>query len=184
MDDGRSADGKKQIAGTSGSDGAPDRVLGEVFTEPNHVWPKLSTATRTTGWRFTGLLPPFNDLVFLKAFCAADVAVEFDDIAASGALVQTVHVLGNDGELRHATLPFHEREVAGIGMRSGDQFASPGIPFPDEFWVAPKRFGRGHLLRPESRPESCLRVPEGGHAAFGRDSRTGQNDNLPRAGYR
>src|SRR5436190_445354 len=138
MHEGRGANGEKQVARTAHGERALDGV----------GW-QSSAAAWTPRWHIAAFLPFVDDLVLCKTFCATDIAVKFDNIATAGALVEAVHVLGDQSEAWQTAFEFHQRVVTGVGQDFGDQLAPPGIPFPDEFWVALKRFRRGQVLGSE-----------------------------------
>ncbi len=73
-------------------------------------------------------------------------------VLVAGTVVQPVHVLGDEGEVRYALLQFDERPVAGVRLCFADELAAPLIPFPDELRIAYKGFGGGELLGIVPRP--------------------------------
>ena len=63
------------------------------------------------------------------------VAVKLDDILAAGALVQAVHVLGDERQARHQGGQPGQGNMARIGFGTGDELAAPAVPAPDQLGV-------------------------------------------------
>jgi hypothetical protein len=78
-----------------------------------------------------------------KTFGPVDVTVQFDDVVTAGPLVQTIYVLGDQGELRYAPLEFSQSQVARIRFGLGDQFPPPGVPLPNQLGIASEGLGSG-----------------------------------------
>jgi DNA-binding transcriptional regulator YhcF (GntR family) len=93
---------------------------------------------------------------------------------AARALVQVVDVLRDDADLG-VVLPGGNGAVAGIGFDGADQVMPPEIPSPHAFGVALPALNTGQLVRVETGPQPVLVVAERRHAAFGGDSRAGQD---------
>ena len=89
------ADGEKQVALAAGAEGELRFNFGHRFLEPYDIGPQQSAATRAFRRDIGGLRPFGDDRVLGKTFGALNIAVEFDDIAAAGALVKAIDVLGD-----------------------------------------------------------------------------------------
>lgn len=100
--------------------------------------------------------------------------------SAAGSLVKTIDVLGDQGEDREAFFQLNQREMPGIRGDFAYQLTSPGVPFPNQAWIAAEGFGRGQLFWSEALPQSGLGVPEGRHTAFSGDTGSGQGDDMLR----
>jgi hypothetical protein len=175
MNHGGGPDGEKQVALAADAEGEFRFHLGHRLLEPDDIRTQQAAAARAFG-RDIGSVGPFgDDGIFGETFGALNIAVEFDDVAAAGALVEAVHVLGNEGKAGQALFHFDEREVGGIGPGGGDEFAAPVIPFPDEAGVFEESAGSGELLGLESRPQAGLGVAKRGDAALRRNAGAGQD---------
>ena len=119
--------------------------------------------------------PAFHNHVFVETFCARDVAVQFDDVAAAGAAMEVIHVLRDESEGGGAFLPFDEREVGRVWIGLGDKFAPPCVPFPNETRFAVEGGWSGEFLRFEFRPKAGLRIAKCRDAAFRGDARAGED---------
>src|SRR2546423_3939968 len=108
---GGSAGGKKPVARLARGDGAVDGIRRQHFTEPDDVRSQASAAAGTKRRRFISLLPGWDHKILLETLHAGDVPVEFDHIAAAGALMQAIDVLRDERESRYASFDFHQREV-------------------------------------------------------------------------
>lgn len=102
--------------------------------------------------------------------------MEFDDVAAAGALVEAVHVLGDERELREEFFHFDQSEVGGIWFGIGDEFAPPFVPFPDEAGISPEGARRGEVFGAIFGPKAGLGIAKSGDAAFGGDARASENN--------
>src|SRR5881398_1412275 len=96
MHERRGADGQKHVARLAGGDGAVDGIRRQHFTEPDDVRSQASAAAGTKRRRFISLLPGWHHLILLETFHAGDVPVEFDHVAAAGALMQAIDVLRDE----------------------------------------------------------------------------------------
>ena len=106
--------------------------------------------------------------MFIEANRPPDVAVQLDDVAATGPLVQAIYILGDQSKLRQPLFEFSQSQVAGIGFCLGDQLPAPFVPLPHQAWIALKGRGRGQLLGVVLGPQAGLGFPKGGDAAFDR----------------
>ena len=82
-----------------------------------------------------------------------DRAVKPHDIGGAGALVQSVHVLGDQGEPRLPPAPLGQDLVRAVGRGGRDQLAPPVIPLPDGARVPAKSLRRGEVFRARVLPE-------------------------------
>jgi hypothetical protein len=106
--------------------------------------------------------------------------VKSHDVFGTGALVQPVDVLRDEGEPRIAPAPRRENLVRAVGLASRDQFSPPRVPLPHEARVARERLGGRELLDAEVRPESVF-TTERRDAARGRDA--GARDDRDARGF-
>ena len=110
-------DGEKDFAGRGGGRSQLHLPFRYGFLEPHDVRAQQAAAVRALGRDIARVRPRCHDFVFVETFRARDVAVEFDDAPAAGTMMQAVHVLGYEVELREEFFHFHQREVGGIGLR-------------------------------------------------------------------
>ena len=93
------------------------------------------------------------------------IAVEFDDVAAAGFLVEIVHILGDDGSKPSHFFQFRQGVVAGVGSSfDNDVFQFPE-EFPDLGGVAEEGLNMGVFHGIVAGPEA-VGAPEAGNAAF------------------
>jgi hypothetical protein len=117
----------------------------------------------------------------VEAFVGAEGAVDaLDGCAGRGdALVQAVHVLGDEEGVRFA-LELGDGVVGGVGVNVGQLRAAPGVPVVDEFGVFEEALLAGELHRVVLAPEGFAGgAAEGGDAAVGRDAGAGEDDDAP-----
>ena len=84
-------------------------LLRQRFFKPDHVRTQQAAAVWTFGRNIAGVFPARNQRAFVKTFRAADVAVQFDDLAAARALMQAVHILSDELELRKDRFDIRQR---------------------------------------------------------------------------
>jgi hypothetical protein len=94
--------------------------------------------------------------------------VEFNDVPASGELVEAIHILRDEVELRKVGFHFDQSEVRGVWLRARDEFPPPRIPFPNETGIASEGARSGQFLGTELRPQAGLSIPKCRDAAFRR----------------
>ena len=92
--------------------------------------------------------------------------MKFDDVPAASTLMEAIHVLSDEMELREEVLHFCQREVRRVGFRIRNQFAPPIIPFPNQARIAPESTRSRKVFRTVLRPESGLCISERRHATF------------------
>ena len=94
--------------------------------------------------------------------------------------MQSVHILRDQREvIAKSLLEPGDRGVRGVGLRATTRTAPVEIPAPDFQWHPLEVRLRGHLLRVVlGRPDGPVPLlpPKSRDAAFGRDPRTGQDD--------
>lgn len=112
---------------------------------------------------------------------APDIAVQLENPAAAGEIVQAVDVLRDQGEGGLAALQFGERAMGGVGRGFGDLPPPPVIPLPHQARVAPESFRRGQVFGLKTLPQAA-RTAKGGNAAGRGDSGSRHDGN--RAGLR
>src|SRR5262249_46998812 len=149
--------------------------------EPDDIGPEQVAAVPAARQVVEWLGATVLDLGALGAAHPRQVTVQFQDMGAAGRPVQTVHILGDEGEavtrpgcaagpgrLRASgEAPFKTSQ--GIVSRVGTDGAQVGtsgiVEAPDESGVAAECLGRGHFLDGMSLPEAAG-AAEGGDAAF------------------
>jgi len=83
----RSADDQQYLAAPRSILGGRECAFRQQFLEPNDVRSQERTAIRAP-WNFAVCGAPFfNDRTFLRALHPGDVAVQFDELLATGALM-------------------------------------------------------------------------------------------------
>ena len=82
-------------------------------------------------------------MALFKTDGPVDVAVKFNYRPASGPLMQTINVLGNQGKFWKVFFQINQSQMAGIRFGLGNQFPPPGIPLPNQPGVAPEGLGGG-----------------------------------------
>src|SRR5439155_14728120 len=106
---------------------------------------------------------------------APDIAVELQRSAAAGSFMQTVHVLGDQGEIGLGGLEMNQGSMSRVGLGFSDQSATPVIPLPNQARIFRERLGRcqifGFVLLPET-----IGAAEGRDAALGGDAGAGEDD--------
>jgi len=103
-------------------------------------------------------------------------AVHVDNAARSGLLVEVVHVLRAEKKpLSQCTFELGERDMTGIGFGVRSDTASHGVELPDEPRIAVPGVRRRDLFKAIIPPQAA-RAAKRGNAAFGADSRTGENE--------
>ena len=175
MDDSGRANRKENIASSAGGEGACGFLFGHRFPEPDDVGSEEAVTTRTPGRHIVCFRPVRDDDPFVETFCARDIAMQFNHVAAAGAAMEVVHVLRDESEGRDTLLPFDEGYVGWIGFGFCDEFAPPCVPFPDEARFTAEGGWRGEFLRFEFRPKAGLRIAKRRDAALGRNTCTGKN---------
>ena len=88
--------------------------------------------------------------------------------------MEAVDVLGDQGEGFDSAFDFHQRLVAGVGLREAHVPATGLVEFPDKFGVSGEAFGRGEVFEAEVSPVASV-AAEGGDAALGGDSGSGED---------
>jgi hypothetical protein len=133
----------------------------------NHFFPRIIASSLTAGRRTWVIFPRRNDCAFFRAFRARDVAVQFDDVPAPGALVKSIHVLRDEMEPLKEPLHFCQSEVGGVWICIGDELPPPLIPFPNEAGIASEGARSGQFLGSEFCPQAGLGISKCGNTAFG-----------------
>ena len=100
--------------------------------------------------------------------------MEFEYSSTAGAIVQSIHILRDQSEVRFLDFEFDERAMPRIRQRLRDGLPAPVIPLPDQARVAQECFGRGKILGLVVFPKALV-SPERRHAAFGGNSCAGEH---------
>src|SRR5581483_8645063 len=143
LHDARGADGKEQIAVRCRFDGSLKSLLGQLLTKPDDIWTQHTTAAWTARRNLASTFPGVQHDILVETFCACNVAVQFYNIMAACALVQTIHVLCDQSECWHMSLNLHQCQVSRVGRYLGSHLAPFRVPFPHKARIAPERLGRG-----------------------------------------
>jgi len=80
-------------------------------------------------------------LAFAAAERAAerpDIAMDFEQASGTGAVVEAIDILRDEGEIGRAFLELGKSQVSGVRFGLSDQAASPVVPFPYELGIAGK----------------------------------------------
>src|SRR5438105_3340330 len=77
-----------------------------------------------------------------------------DDIFGSCALVQPIHILSDQCELRIPAAPCREHFVSTVGSLRGKHLTPPVIPFPHKLWIFCERLRSGERFCPIFLPDS------------------------------
>src|SRR5438270_5584462 len=102
------------------------------LAEPHHTRPCDSAATavwRKLGQRRAAVGPVAPAL---GAEQPPDIAVELEDPAAAGALVQTVDVLRDQREAGLGDFKLSQGPMSGVGLGFRNETAAPVVPFPNQ----------------------------------------------------
>ena len=90
---------------------------------------------------------------------------ESSGFCPGGAVVESVDVLGHQGDALPQQGEPRQRLMAWVWCAIGDQASTPLIPFPDEYRVALESLGGGELFWAIGAPETLV-APKGGDAGF------------------
>ena len=146
---------------------------GHFLAKPHDVWPQRCAP----GVALVGglvLVPGDAPVGPRGAAQLGELAVQVQHMAAACALVQVVHVLGDDAHLVPC-FQRHQRLVGGVGPHCA-QLAPAGVVEVDHaLRVGCKGLGRGHVLDAVSLPQAA-RTPEGLQAAVGADACAREHD--------
>lgn len=115
-------------------------------------------------------------LVFQRTLRAQDAAVQLHHVPAAGPRVQTVHVLGHEGEVWDPALECRQRLMSPVRCGCCNEIAPLLVPLPYQVGISGERLRGRELLRIVARPEPCLSLAEGGYPALGRDAGACQRD--------
>jgi hypothetical protein len=102
--------------------------------------------------------------------------VELQHIFAPGSVVESIDVLGDEGEAGDPFFEFDQREMTFIGSEGSQYLSSPVIEFPDKPWVSRKRLGCCKI-RCAILPPYAFFTSEGGNSRFGGYPGTRENCN-------
>ena len=101
--------------------------------------------------------------------------VKFQNIATATSLMQTIHILGDDHDLRRTSSgPLAQNPMTDVRLRFCDDLPSPLIKLTDRLRRLKKGLRRRPLLRPAASPESSI-SPKGRNSTFCTHPRTGKN---------
>ena len=114
-----------------------------------------------------------------EASCLEQFAVHMDHGSRTRALVQVIHVLGDQAEAaRKILLKIGEAGMGRVGRerRVKQLLPSKVVKALHARRIAPERLGRGHVLDPLIFPQAVI-IPEGPQPRFGGDTRAGEDYN-------
>jgi len=94
-------------------------------------------------------------------------------LVASQAM-QTIHVLGNQSEVRKAGLHIGQRDMRRVGLAGADEPTPPSVPLPNQIRIPSEGARRGQFFRPILTPQALF-APKGRYATFGGDAGSGQD---------
>ena len=103
--------------------------------------------------------------------------MQVQDVRGAGAFVQVVHVLGDHADAV-PLLQARKGLMCSIGLYALQLGPALVVEIQDEFGVADKGFGRGHVLDAVLEPQA-IRTAKGGDATLGADARASQNHDMP-----
>ena len=131
----RGSNDQENIRLLRGEFGFSPHILRKVLAKPDYTWAQHSFAFGALGRQFGKLGAAVDkDLVTLKATNVPNVAVDFEDVAASRKVVQPVYVLGDEGKVGNQSLEccnrLIDRDLGSFG-KSGSA-ASHTIPTSSE----------------------------------------------------
>ncbi len=98
---------------------------------------------------------------------------------AARPLVQAVHVLCHEDEIRDEALELGQRPVTSVRLGLHHEVAPPLVPLPHQPGISGERLGGREILRVVALPETCLGLAEGRDPTLGRDAGSGQGDDVP-----
>lgn len=171
-----SADAEQQVALAGRGESLAQRRLGQRLAEPDHARPDLSAAGRTTRRLDPSSLFRLDRIgqgvpVGCRAGCATrrvQAAMQVKDVAAAGAFMQVVDVLGDQPGVGDSSAQCGNRPVRGIRLDTQHLQAAPLVPAPDQRGIVGEGRGRGQGRRIVARPETAKGIAEGGNPAFRR----------------
>ena len=106
--------------------------------------------------------------------------MQMNNPAGTGALVQIVHILGDD---HHVAMPleFSQRAVCCIGFNLAQALSPRVVKVEHQLRVARPGFRRRHVVYRMVVPQAAV-VAKGRQAAFGADTSTTENHHFAHAG--
>ena len=173
INEGAGADGQEDIAGLGGADALFEDFYRQRLAEPDDIDARHAAAFGA-GWQNCGVFEIATLVVVdMAAFCASvaeGVAVDFEDVSASGAFVQVVDVLGDEVEIAGALFKFGKGEMGWV-RRCFEHFPSaPAIPLPDSARVSFESVRICEFRSGEVFPEAVC-ASESGDSALGGNPR-------------
>ena len=157
MNEGRRADGQKEIAGGCREALAKDIRI-DRLPEPDHAGPRKSSAAWTGWWKSIErrriVTPSVQSArTPIPATELPDGAMKPNDVPGDGAFVKIVDVLSDQGEVVESATPMGDDVVRPVGFAGSDMLAAPVISFPHQYRVTRECVGRRQLFRTEGPPE-------------------------------
>ncbi len=113
--------------------------------------------------------------VAARALGPEEAAVDFDDALGTGALMEAVHVLGDEQKpIAQALLHVGQGTMTGVRLDRLRLLPPKRIELPDELGIADEAVGRGDVLDPVLLPQA-IRIAERREAALRGNPGPGQN---------
>ena len=166
------------------------RFADEVLDLADHLWIEhlvepddmraSDCATLTTGWEIRqGNAAILEHVLVGHAPEMPQAAVDVDDVPASRAFMEVIHVLRDDGHPPVVVLRARQGPVGWVGFRAGDDPTPHVVPLPHQNGIALERFGGREILGPVVLPPAAG-IAEGGDTAFRRYAGTGDDEEILR----
>ena len=176
MDPRRRSDRQENIA-RDRNEGSLEDLGIDSFAEPHDAGSEKATAVGAVGrhlWEGNNFVEPAIRSILASAPAPnlPDGSMEANDVTGTGALMQAVDVLGDQGEVIESAAPARKNFVGLVRLTTRDELTPPLIPLPDKVRVFSKGFGCGETFGTIGLPEPFL-TSERRHAARGRHARTG-----------
>jgi hypothetical protein len=108
-----------------------------------------------------------------------NITVQLENALVSGAVMQAINILGDQGETREDLLKLQHRQMARVRLDPGNQLAPPTVPFPNTLRVSCESLGRRQVFDPVLVPQPVL-PSKRWHTAFSRNAGSCENHNACR----
>lgn len=105
-------------------------------------------------------------------------AVELQDIRTAGPLMQTVDVLGYQGQARYPMGQRSDGPMCRIGLAEQHLGSAPCVPTPDQRGIRVEGLRGGQLRGVEVTPQAAQGIAKGGNAALLRDAGAGEHQQM------
>ena len=130
-------------------------VRRQPLPEPNHPRPQRSPTLRAQRRQRRQRSPPIHPRnPTSQAPDVPNIPMDLQHVPAPRQIMQTIHILSNQGERRNTRLKRDQGTMSRIRRSIGNQAATPVVPLPDQLRVASERLWSRQILGPELAPES------------------------------